>query len=135
MKTTIHLATKLCLLFGSASLAFAQGSLTPPGAPAPTMKTLDQVEPRTIITNLPYTISQPGSYYLTTNLTGTTGVDGITISADDVTVDLNGFALLGPMPGAGAIGLVVPSAQKNLSIRNGTVRDWSCNGNVAARPK
>src|SRR5258705_13544827 len=26
---------------------FAQGSLTPPGAPAPTMKTLDEVEPRT----------------------------------------------------------------------------------------
>jgi hypothetical protein len=27
--------------------AFAQGSLTPPGAPAATMKTLAQIEPRT----------------------------------------------------------------------------------------
>src|SRR6478736_7070443 len=27
--------------------AFPQGSLTPPGAPAPTMKRLDEVEPRT----------------------------------------------------------------------------------------
>jgi hypothetical protein len=36
------------LLFGLAvrPAAFAQGSLTPPGAPAPTMKTLDQVEAR-----------------------------------------------------------------------------------------
>lgn len=29
------------------SIAFGQGALTPPGAPATTMKTLDQVEPRT----------------------------------------------------------------------------------------
>ena len=33
----------------SLSTVFAQGSLTPPGAPAPTMKTLAQIEPRTPI--------------------------------------------------------------------------------------
>jgi len=55
----------------SASTCLAQGSLTPPGAPAPTMKTLDQIEARTPITNTTnlVTISQPGSYYLTHNLT------------------------------------------------------------------
>src|SRR6476469_6853818 len=57
--------------------AFPQGSLTPPpGTPAPTMKTLDQVEARIPIdtahtpgdqTN-EFIISQPGSYYLTGNL-------------------------------------------------------------------
>ena len=35
------------------SSLLAQGSLTPPGAPAPTMKTLDQIEARTPITNRP----------------------------------------------------------------------------------
>ena len=47
---------------------FAQGSLTPPGAPGSVMKTLSQIEPRTAITNLPLVITKPGSYYLTSNL-------------------------------------------------------------------
>lgn len=33
--------------------ADAQGSLTPPGAPGPTMLSLSQVEPRTPISSLP----------------------------------------------------------------------------------
>lgn len=73
----------------------AQGSLSPPGTPAPTMKTLDQLEPRTAITNLPETVATAGSYYLTANLLGSSGNNGITISASDVTLDLNGFRLVG----------------------------------------
>jgi len=42
-------------------LTYGQGSLTPPGTPAPTMKTLAQIEPRTPISFLPVTLSQPGS--------------------------------------------------------------------------
>ena len=58
-------------VLGTIPRAGAQGPLTPPGAPAPTMKTLAQVEPRIAITNVPFTINRPGSYYLTTNLTST----------------------------------------------------------------
>src|SRR6476619_6633553 len=77
------------------SLLLAQGSLVPPGAPAPTMKTLDQIEPRTAITSLPITISNPGSYYLTGNVTATADGTAITIAADNVTIDLNTFTLSG----------------------------------------
>src|SRR5208282_3674210 len=79
------------------STAFAQGSLTPPGAPAPTMITLSQIEPRTPISSAPFTITNPGSYYLTTNVTVSSG-NGIIIAASDVTLDLGGFTIFSTDP-------------------------------------
>src|SRR5438093_13648705 len=76
--------------------AFAQGSLTPPGAPGPTMKSLDQLdaklEKRTPISSAPFNITNSGSYYLTTNLNVAAG-DAIAISVNGVTLDLNGFTI------------------------------------------
>ena len=107
------------------STVFAQGGLTPSAAPAPTMKTLAQIEPRTPISSLPFNITNAGSYYLTTNLTGLVGVtNGITISAGDVTLDLMGFALVG---GAGD-GIRVSVTCTNIAVRNGTVRGWTGDG-------
>jgi len=79
------------------------------------MKTLSEIEPRTPITNLPYTITIPGSYYVTTNLTASTG---ITISTNDVTLDLGGFTL---GPGFSGPAISVPNPQRNLAIRNGVL--------------
>src|SRR4051812_45809594 len=92
MKKILLIAAAFCSFFLENS-AFSQGSLTPPGAPAPTMKSLDQIEARTPISSVPFTISVPGSYYLTTNLTAALNQNGITVSADNVTLDLNGFHL------------------------------------------
>jgi hypothetical protein len=80
-----------------------------------------------------YTITQPGSYRLTSNLTqpnATTHV--ITINADDVSIDLNGFAISGVnncSTASGAFstctasgtGVGVFSARRNSSVSNGTV--------------
>lgn len=85
----------LALLHGvnsQISTCFGQGSLTPPGAPAPTMKTLQQIEPRTPISSVPFSILNSGSYYLTDNLDVSYG-DAIFISANNVTIDLNGFTI------------------------------------------
>lgn len=122
---------RLCSLVALLALSlvsnsFAQGDLTPPGAPAPTMKTLDQIEPRVPITNIPYTISSPGSYYLTGNLTGLAGADGITISADNVTLDLNGFALVG-QPGS-LSGVTATGTRLGICVRNGSAREWGIAG-------
>src|SRR3954465_10824768 len=75
--------------------ALAQGSLTPPSAPGATMKSLDQIEARTPVdaTHTPgdlsaeFIISQPGSYYLTTNLVGVGGTYGVVINTNNVTLD------------------------------------------------
>jgi len=128
-KLTIGAVLWAAMLLQPATL-LAQGSLTPPGPPAPTMKTLDQLEPRTPITNLPYTISAPGSYYLTTNLTMTGAAHGITVESSDVTIDLGGFVLDGNA--AAFSGIYVPSTRTNLVVRNGIVRRWNGAAGVEA---
>ncbi len=99
---------------------FAQGALAPPGTPVPTMKSLDQLEPRTPISSLPFAITQAGSYYLAANLSGTAG---ISISCNNVSLDLSGFTLAG-VSGSGS-GIQATTAVSDVRVRNGIVRDWS----------
>lgn len=99
------------------------GPLDPPGQPAATQP---QVEPRTPISALPYTISTPGSYFLTRNLSASSG-SGITVSANDVTIDLMGFTLSATSL-ATANGIVSSGAVRNIAIKNGNINDWASNG-------
>jgi len=87
------------------------------------MKTLNQVEPRIPITSLPATISQPGSYYLASNMTCyALGSNGITITSSEVTLDLCGFTLTG----SGATGgHGIYASAINVHVRNGIVSTWN----------
>ena len=131
MKTTLAKLAALLLLStlnSQLSTVSAQGSLTPPGAPATTMRTLDQIEPRTPISSLPFTISTPGIYYLTKNIT--TAGNGIVINANDVVLDLGGFTIVGDR-GVADTGVDI-TTQTNVTIRNGTVRNFGTGVNVGA---
>jgi hypothetical protein len=79
----------------------------------------------------PYIINEPGSYKLSGNLVVPAGETGILIRASNVTVDLNGFTISGPVActGAGAsiscVGVGgtygISAISPNITIRNGSV--------------
>lgn len=98
-------------------------ALNPTGAPGPVMKTLNQVEPRTPLSAASSVISQPGSYYLTTNIV--TVLDrGLEIRCDNVTLDLMGFSISGGQ-NSGYSGIWINGEDsaplRNVVVRNGTV--------------
>ena len=135
------LASRLggCLLAAGAilpSAAFSQGPLQPPGPPAPTMNSLDQLhsaladinetqEKRFPITSVPVTITRPGSYYFigSVNFSGTTG-NAITVAVSDVTIDLNGFTL-SSSPGVTGNGIQINNNVRNVTVRNGAIAGTS----------
>ncbi len=122
------------LLVGMTAAWLAAGPLNPPSGPvASTYKTLNEVEPRTAVNdvNTPgdrghlYIISQPGSYYLTGNVIGVPGKNGIAISASGVTLDLNGFDVKGIATLGAPNGIIVTGNDlKAVTVVNGSVRNW-----------
>lgn len=109
------------------------GDLTPPsdaldnGQPVSHMKTLNEVEPRTLIDQLPFAISNSGSYYLAADLSGGAGVTGITITCSRVDLDLNGFSLKGESGSWYGI-KTAGSGLHNISIHDGVVKGWGFDG-------
>lgn len=131
----VHALAALATTIALAPPGLAGDTAPPSGPIAPTMRTLDEVEPRTIInaTNTPgdadstFRIEDPGSYYLTGNLKGFSGEHGIEIAASHVTIDLMGFRVSGVSGSLDGIKTSVFGLQ-NLTIRNGTVDGWGGNG-------
>ncbi len=88
----------------------------------------------------PVTINQAGSYRLTGNLTppnATENTTAISITADNVTIDLNGFVIAGPVTGCPAscsassgtgVGVSASTSRNNLTVFNGTVRGFGFRG-------
>ena len=140
MNTRSLIATGIicATVIATAALLSNAGPLSPPAGPiAPTNKTLSEVEPRIAVnaTNTPgdnditpslFKISQPGSYYLTGNITGVASKNGIEIAASNVTLDLNGFTLQGV---AGSLdGVFVSVFALGVAVENGVAAGWGGDG-------
>lgn len=116
--------TGLALIAAAGTAALA-GPLTPPAGPVTsTNKTLTEVEPRIAVnaTNTPgdvanqFKISQPGSYYLTADMTATPELNPcIVINTSDVTLDLNGFSIRT----SATAGVTI--AGDRVTVRNGRI--------------
>jgi Periplasmic copper-binding protein (NosD) len=69
----------------------------------------------------PVTISRPGSYRLSSNLTVPATAAGIVLFASGVTIDLNGFQITGSGAGTGISAL---QAHQGIVVRNGSVTNF-----------
>ena len=82
----------------------------------------------TKISSLPYTIKSSGFYFVTGDLTLASGASpGITVNADNVTIDLMGFGLNGFGAAGTGAGIDI-TGRSNVEIRNGTVRNFGGGG-------
>ena len=119
------LSAALALLLLAALAGVVHGGpLDPTGPPGSTGKN--------VITSLPFGISQPGSYVLNSNLTGVSSQNGINITANNVTIDLQGFELVG-VPGSLHGIAHISGSLSGLTVRNGTIRNWGQLG-ISAGP-
>jgi len=78
----------------------------------------------TKITSLPYTIITPGYYYFGGNLTTSGTGNAITVSVDNVTLDLMGCSLTRTGTGGNPHGIYM-SGRTNVEIRNGTITGFT----------
>lgn len=113
------------------------GNLDPPsGAISPTMKDLDDVEPRTAIRNStdlnPVVISSSGSYYLAENILALPSQDAIQITTGNVTLDLNGFSIIGNTDTGSNNGIAVTANRHGITIKNGTISPFLFGDGISA---
>jgi hypothetical protein len=86
---------------------------------------------------LPIVISKPGSYILKSNITvPDANTTAILVQADNVTIDLNGFSILGPCTGGPPCSPTgsgngidnFSSGNSNLTVLNGTISGMGADG-------
>ena len=75
----------------------------------------------------PVTLSDRGSYLLTSELNVPANTDGIVIQNEGITLDLNGFSIFGG-GGTTGDGISAPAGARGVSVRNGGVRAMGGNG-------
>jgi parallel beta-helix repeat protein len=80
-----------------------------------------------LLGEIPESIDWPANVTLAGSLTGAIDTDGLTINADDVTVDLSGHALIGS-GGSTGNGITFNAGISNGEIRNGTVSGFGGSG-------
>jgi len=123
-------ATVAALLAMPIACSAPAGELDPPTGPvAPTMKDLEDVEPRAVLRNdfdnlTPIVISAPGSYKLGEDIQALPSQHGVEIRVNDVTLDLNGFTIRGNGEVGSLDGIHISGDRFNIAIHNGTVRDF-----------
>ena len=74
--------------------------------------------------DFPVTLSRSGAYSLGGNLSVPAGKDGIVIAAPDVTIDLNGFFMIG----SGTAEHGITGAERGATILNGSLVGFGKNG-------
>ena len=112
-------------LCGSAAHA---GDLNPPsGSIEPT----DRIPLNARTVSFPFVINTSGSFVLTSNLTGIANQHGIVIVADGVSLDLNGFSIIG-IAGSKS-GVFVSGVRSSTVVVNGTIRSWGGHGLDASK--
>ncbi len=133
---SVRAALLAVVALGAPALA---GPLNPPAGPvAPSLKTLDQVEPRVPLgtdttpgdADSVFKITASGSYYLTQNLSAQNAKHGIEIAAPRVTLDLNGFTLIGLVFQGSSLDAITVSAGSpdQIRIENGSIFFWGDRG-------
>jgi hypothetical protein len=121
----VKLLAVLLYMF-AVSVALGQGSLSPSGPPSASMKSLDQIEPRTVISKAGTVITEPGAYVLDRDLITSGFNPAIKIETSVVSVDLNGFRIDGST-GTGN-GVFLTSDAHSVTLRNGTIHNCLYHG-------
>lgn len=137
IRVTTVLACAIGMIAISSFSSAVAGPLNPPAGP---IASTPGPEPRTAIdlVNTPgdadsfFRITSSGSYYLPKSFAFSageiTGMSGIEVDADNVTIDLNGFTLKGDAAGLNAIRINL--TRRGTIIRNGHLNTWGRGGVV-----